>query len=121
MYAHYAPLMDDRVKVLSDNRERNHIVEKLEKGTCETYSEHVLRLKPHVIDLTTTTDNLKKLFGPKRVLICRRYEFQTVQMSATERLVRPYRKYGNMIKRKFENASMKDVDSNSLNSSLSRA
>ncbi|KHJ98390.1 hypothetical protein OESDEN_01620 [Oesophagostomum dentatum] len=35
-------------------------------------------------------------------------------MSATDRRVLPYREYGNMIKRKFENASMKDVDSDSL-------
>ncbi|RCN47570.1 hypothetical protein ANCCAN_06341 [Ancylostoma caninum] len=38
--------IDDRGKALSDDRKRNLIVEKLDKGTYKTYSKHVLPLKP---------------------------------------------------------------------------
>ncbi|EYC22302.1 hypothetical protein Y032_0017g3273 [Ancylostoma ceylanicum] len=113
-YTRYGPVMDDRGKALSDDRKRNLIVEKLDKATYKTYSEHVLPLKPQEIDLATTIDNLRKLFGPKRTLIRRRYEFLQSKCPPLNGAYVPYREYGNMIKRKFEDASMKDVDSDSL-------
>ncbi|KAL6739961.1 hypothetical protein Aduo_013357 [Ancylostoma duodenale] len=113
-YTRYGPVIDDRGKALSDDRKRNLIVEKLDKTTYKTYSEHVLPLKPQEIDLTTTIKNLRKLFGPKRTLIRRRYEFLQSKCPPLISAYVPYREYGNMIKRKFEDASMKDVDSDSL-------
>ncbi|EPB68545.1 hypothetical protein ANCCEY_12363 [Ancylostoma ceylanicum] len=113
-YTRYGPVIDDRGKALSDDRKRNLIVEKLDKATYKTYSEHVLPLKPQEIDLATTIDNLRKLFGPKRTLIRRRYEFLQSKCPPLNGAYVPYREYGNMIKRKFEDASMKDVDSDSL-------
>ncbi|EYB94088.1 hypothetical protein Y032_0175g486 [Ancylostoma ceylanicum] len=113
-YTRYGPVIDDRGKALSDDRKRNLIVEKLDKATYKTYSEHVLPLKPQEIGLATTIDNLRKLFGPKRTLIRRRYEFLQSKCPPLNGAYVPYREYGNMIKRKFEDASMKDVDSDSL-------
>ncbi|EYC39147.1 hypothetical protein Y032_0673g1399 [Ancylostoma ceylanicum] len=74
-YSRYGPVIEDRGKALSDDRKRNLIVEKLDKATYKTYSEHGLPLKPQEIDLTTTIDDLRKLIGPKRTLIRCRYEF----------------------------------------------
>ncbi|EPB75657.1 hypothetical protein ANCCEY_05248 [Ancylostoma ceylanicum] len=97
-----------------EGRKRNLIVEKLDKATYKTYSEHVLPLKPQEIDLATTIDNLRKLFGPKRTLIRRRYEFLQSKCPPLNGAYVPYREYGDIIKRNFENASMKDVDGDSL-------
>ncbi|KAL6730979.1 hypothetical protein Aduo_001894 [Ancylostoma duodenale] len=113
-YTRYGPVIDDRGKALSDDRKRNLIVEKLDKATYKTYSEHVLPLKPQEINLATTIENLRKLFGPKRTLIRRRYEFLQSKCLPLIGAYVPYREYGNMIKRKFEDTSMKDVDSDSL-------
>ncbi|KHJ85218.1 hypothetical protein OESDEN_15060 [Oesophagostomum dentatum] len=76
--------------------------------------KHVLPLKPQEIDLATTIENLTKLFGPKRTLIRRRFEFLQSTCPPLTGAYVPYREYGNMIKRKFEDASVKDVDSVSL-------
>ncbi|EPB69223.1 reverse transcriptase [Ancylostoma ceylanicum] len=103
-----------RRKTLSDDRKRNLIVEKLDKATYKTYSEYVLPLKPQEIDLAATIDNLRKLFGPKRTLTRRRYEFLLSKCPPLNGAYVLYREYGNMIKRKFEDATMKDVDSDSL-------
>ncbi|EYB86469.1 hypothetical protein Y032_0278g1158 [Ancylostoma ceylanicum] len=113
-YTRYGPVIDDRGKALSDDRKRNLIVEKLDKATYKTYSEHVSPLKTQEIDLATTIDNLRKLFGPKRTLIRRRYEFLQSKCPPLNGAYVPYREYGNMIKGKFGDASMKDVDSDSL-------
>ncbi|KAL6724204.1 hypothetical protein Aduo_019111 [Ancylostoma duodenale] len=113
-YTRYGPVIDGRGKALSDDRKRNLIVEKLDKATYKTYSEHVLPLKPQEIDLATTIENLRKLFGPKRTLIRCRYEFLQSKCPPLIGAYVPYREYGNMIKRKFEDTSMKDVDSDSL-------
>ncbi|KAL6742097.1 hypothetical protein Aduo_015289 [Ancylostoma duodenale] len=75
LYTRYGPVINGRGKALSDNRKRNLLVEKLDKATYKTYSEHILPLKPQEIDLAITIENLRKLFGPKRTLILRRYEF----------------------------------------------
>ncbi|RCN30205.1 hypothetical protein ANCCAN_24032 [Ancylostoma caninum] len=112
-YARYDLIIDDRGKALTVDRKRNLIVEKLDKATYKTYSEHVLPLKPQEIDLANTISNLRKLFGPKKTLICRRYEFLQSKCLPLIGAYLPYREYGNMIKRKFEDASMKDVDSDS--------
>ncbi|KAL6738862.1 hypothetical protein Aduo_012361 [Ancylostoma duodenale] len=113
-YTRYGPVVDDRGKALSDDRKRNLIVEKLDKATYKTYSEHVLPLKPQEIDLATTIENLRKVFGPMRTLIRRRYEFLQSKCPPLIGAYVPYREFGNMIKRKFEDASMKDVDSDTL-------
>ncbi|KHJ92364.1 hypothetical protein OESDEN_07750 [Oesophagostomum dentatum] len=110
----YGAVIDDRGAELFPERKRNLIIEKLDSAAYKTYSEHVLPLKPQEIDLATTIENRTKLFGPKRTFIRQRLEFlQSTRPSLTGAYV-PCREYGNMIKRKFEDASMKDVDSDSL-------
>ncbi|KAK5971936.1 Gap-Pol polyprotein [Trichostrongylus colubriformis] len=113
-FERYGPFIDDHGYTLSDDRKRNLIIDTLHKSTQKTYSEHVLPLKPKDIDFPMTIQNLTELFGPKRTLIRRRFKFlQTNCFPLTNSYV-PYRDFGNTIKRKFEEAVMKDVDRNSL-------
>ncbi|RCN28127.1 hypothetical protein ANCCAN_26135, partial [Ancylostoma caninum] len=86
----------------------------LDRAAYKTYSEHVLPLKPRDIDLPTTLLNLTKLFGPKKTLTCRRFEFLQSTCPALSGSYVPYREFGNTIKKKFEEASVKDVDSETL-------
>nr|CDJ96921.1 Unknown [Haemonchus contortus] len=74
-YKRYGAVIDDRGSSLPDDRERNLIIDKLDKATYKFYSEHVLPLKPRGLDLPTTVETLAKLFGPKKTLIRRRFEF----------------------------------------------
>ncbi|XGW28165.1 hypothetical protein V3C99_008177 [Haemonchus contortus] len=113
-YKRYGPVIDDRGSSLSDDRKRNLIIDKLDKATYKTYSEHVLPLKPRDIDLPTTVETLAKLFGPKKTLIRRRFEFLQSSCPPMSGTHIPYRDFGNTIKKKFEEACMKDVDSESL-------
>nr|CDJ96200.1 7TM GPCR domain containing protein [Haemonchus contortus] len=113
-YKRYGPVIDDRGSSLPDDRKRNLIIDKLDKATYKTYSEHVLPLKPRDIDLPTTVETLAKLFGPKKTLIRRRFEFLQSSCPPMSGTHIPYRDFGNTIKKKFEEACMKDVDSESL-------
>ncbi|KAK6025820.1 hypothetical protein OSTOST_08267, partial [Ostertagia ostertagi] len=113
-FKRYGPVIDDRGSSLSDDRKRNLIIDKLDKGTYKTYSEHVLPLKPLDVDLPTTIETLTKLFGPKKTLIRRRFEFLQSSCPPICGSHIPYRDFGSTIKKKFEEACMKDVDSESL-------
>ncbi|RCN44235.1 hypothetical protein ANCCAN_09753 [Ancylostoma caninum] len=113
-YKRYGPVIDDRGAALSEERKRNLIVDKLDRAAYKTYSEHVLPLLPKDVDLPETIRNLTKLFGPKKTVIRRRCEFlQSMCPSLTNTYV-PYRDFGNAMKKKFEDALMKEVDSDSL-------
>ncbi|RCN38633.1 hypothetical protein ANCCAN_15453 [Ancylostoma caninum] len=113
-YKRYGPVIEDRGAALSEERKRNLLVDKLDRATYKTYSEHVLPLSPKDMDLPETIRNVTKLFGPKKTLIRPRYEFlQSMCPQLTNTYV-PYRDFGNAIKKKFEDAVMKEVDSDSL-------
>ncbi|XGW17346.1 hypothetical protein V3C99_002168, partial [Haemonchus contortus] len=43
-YKRYGPVIDDRGSSLPDDRKRNLVIDKLDKATYKTYSEHVLPL-----------------------------------------------------------------------------
>ncbi|KIH56791.1 hypothetical protein ANCDUO_13022 [Ancylostoma duodenale] len=110
------PLIDDRGSTLSEERKRNLIVDKLDRAAYKTYSEHVLPLKRRDIDLPTTLLNLTKLLGHKDLspLTCRRFEFLQSTCKAFSGSFLPYREFGSTIKKKFEEAYMRDVDGESL-------
>ncbi|KAL6742233.1 hypothetical protein Aduo_015404 [Ancylostoma duodenale] len=110
----YGPVIDDRGSTLSDERKHNLIVDKIDRAAYKTYSEHILPLKPRDIDLPTTLLKLTKLFGPKKTLTCRRFEFLQSTCPALSGSYVPYREFGNTIKKKFEEPSMKDVDGETL-------
>ncbi|KAK5980048.1 Gap-Pol polyprotein [Trichostrongylus colubriformis] len=113
-FKRYGPVIDDRGGTLSVDRKRNLIIDKLDKSTYKTYSEHVLPLKPKDVDFSMTIQNLTKLFGPKKTLIRRRFEFLQTKCSPLTSSYVPYNDLGNTIKKKFEEAAMKEVDSDSL-------
>ncbi|VDO18660.1 unnamed protein product [Heligmosomoides polygyrus] len=113
-FQRYGPVINNRGSTLSDERKRNLLVDKLDNAAYQTYAEHVLPLKPADIDLPTTIQNLVQLFGPKRTLICHRFEFLQSTCPPLTCFNVPYREFGNTIKKKFEDASMKDVDADSL-------
>ncbi|VDP58648.1 unnamed protein product [Heligmosomoides polygyrus] len=86
----------------------------LDRHAYKTYTDYVLPQEPRHINLAATVDKLTKLFGPKQTLIRRRFEFlqSTCEPLSTSHV--PYRDFSNKIKKKFEDASMKDVDGDSL-------
>uniref|UniRef100_A0A0N4WYM2 DUF7083 domain-containing protein n=1 Tax=Haemonchus placei TaxID=6290 RepID=A0A0N4WYM2_HAEPC len=53
-YKRYGRVIDDRGSSLPDGRKRDLIIDKLDKATYKTYSEHVSPLEPRDIDLSTT-------------------------------------------------------------------
>ncbi|WKY12958.1 hypothetical protein Q1695_004069 [Nippostrongylus brasiliensis] len=110
----YRPVIDDRGTSLTDERKRNLVIDKLDNSAYKTYAEHVLPLNPRDIDLSTTIQNLTLLFGPKRTLIRRRFEFLQSTCAPLSSTNVPYRDFGNTIKKKFEDAAMNDVDGESL-------
>ncbi|VDP06658.1 unnamed protein product [Heligmosomoides polygyrus] len=107
-------VINDRGSSLPDERKRNLLLDKLDRHAYKTYSDYVLPQEPRHIDLAATVDKLTKLFGPKQTLIRRRFEFlqSTCEPLTTSHV--PYRAFSNKIKKKFEDASMKDVDDDSL-------
>uniref|UniRef100_A0A183GN38 Protein-tyrosine sulfotransferase n=1 Tax=Heligmosomoides polygyrus TaxID=6339 RepID=A0A183GN38_HELPZ len=110
----YGPVINDRGSSLPDERKRNLLLDKLDRHAYKTYSDYVLPQEPQHIDLAATVDKLTKLFGPKQTLTRRRFEFlqSTCEPLTTSHV--PYRDFSNKIKKKFEDASMKDVDDDSL-------
>ncbi|KAK5975218.1 Gap-Pol polyprotein [Trichostrongylus colubriformis] len=113
-FRRYGAVIDDRGSSLTDDGKRNLIIDKLDKVTYKTYAEHVLPLKPRDIKLSTTVETLKRLFDPKKTLIQRRFEFLQASCPAVYGTHIPYCDFGNTIKKNFEEACMKDVDSESL-------
>lgn len=113
-FKRYGPVIEDRGSSLSDDRRRNLLVDKLNRAAYKTYADYVLPLEPRQIDLSATVEKLTALFGPKRTLIRRRFEFLQSTCEPLTMSYVPYRDFGNKIKKKFEDASMKDVDSDSL-------
>ncbi|VDP27410.1 unnamed protein product [Heligmosomoides polygyrus] len=97
---------------LSDERKRNLLVDKLDNAAYKTYAEHVLPLKPADIDLPTTIQNLVQLFGPKRTLIRRRFEFLQSTCPPLTCSNLPYREFGNTIKKFIvsDNSRMEQKD-----------
>ncbi|KAK5985399.1 Gap-Pol polyprotein [Trichostrongylus colubriformis] len=112
-FKRYGPVIDDRGYALSNDRKRNLIKDKLDKSAYKTCSERVSPLKPKDIRFSITIQNLTKLFGPKRTHIHRRFDCKQSFLWTNSYV--PYRDFGNTIKKKkFEEAIMKDVDSDSL-------
>lgn len=113
-FRRYGPVINDRGSSLPDERKRNLLLDKLDRHAYKTYSDYVLPQEPRHIDLAVTVDKLTKLFGRKQTLIRRRFEFlqSTCEPLTTPHV--PYRDFSNKIKKKFEDASMKDVDDDSL-------
>ncbi|VDO84659.1 unnamed protein product [Heligmosomoides polygyrus] len=114
VYDPYGDLVRDLPVFNYEKDDENLLVDKLDNAAYKTYAEHVLPLKPTDIDLPTTIQNLVQLFGPKRTLIHRRFELLLSTCPPLTFCNVPFREFGNTIKKKFEDATMKDVDADSL-------
>ena len=107
-FKRYGPLIKD--SALSDGRKRDLVLMKLDEEAYRKYADDVLPLQPHEIDFETTVKNLQKLFASKKTLIRRRYECLRINCPPLTSSYVPFREYANTIKRRDEDARLKELD-----------
>ena len=103
---------------LSDEEKRNIVVRKLDSKAYQTYADSLLPKEPREFSLDETVKNLEKLFSSSKTLLRRRFEFLNLQCLPLTPSSVPFTDYMNNIKRTGEDAIVKDMNSETLQSLL---
>ncbi|KAK6762212.1 hypothetical protein RB195_023067 [Necator americanus] len=112
LYKRYGPVIRD--SILPESKKRDLILMKLDEDTYRKYADDILSKQPHKIDLETTVANLEKLFASNKTLIRRWYECFRINCPPVTFSYVPFHDYANTIKRKDEDARLKELDYTAL-------
>ncbi|CAD6200376.1 unnamed protein product, partial [Caenorhabditis auriculariae] len=102
--------LNERGKTLTDEAKRNLIVNKLDKKAYDVFCKNILPKDFSTLTLNETIDTLKKLFGPRKSLCKRRFEFYQKTAPPLSSSAFPFRDLSNDVKQHYAEAEMKNID-----------